>query len=88
MNNLPTEPWDPLGDYFVKDLVRDLDLPHHRTYLDATTSGVPRERALVLYSGSESPRYWHYWLRLQIHHKIVEGLLSHTDLANMRMFIG
>lgn len=46
----------------------NLDLPHHRTYLDAKTSGVPRERALVLFVGPEVPRYWFFWLRLQIYH--------------------
>jgi hypothetical protein len=39
-------------------------LPHHRTYLDAITSGVPRERALVRLQ--DTP-LWAMWMWLRVH---------------------
>lgn len=36
-----------------------LDLPHHRTYLDALTCSVPRERALVRMQ--DVPVFAMYW---------------------------
>lgn len=42
-----------------KEQMRILNLPYHRTYLDATTSGVPRSRSLVRLS--DTPIFAMYW---------------------------
>jgi hypothetical protein len=68
-----TEPWDPLGDYFVSDLVDDLFEHEHRviqlpgyTIYEDDLYGVRHEPSTALVRLQDTP-LWATWMYLRVH---------------------